>query len=100
MIFNNVILTATNQADIEQIASLLSEQAAMSEQEPGCVRFEVYQSQSEPDIFVLVEQWQSQSHLDEHRQAPAFTDIYMPKVLPLVTRTAHPCTRIWPPESA
>ena len=96
MIFSNVLLTVNNEADIETVHNLLIEQAKQSSEEPGCARFEVYHSQSEPGFFVLVEQWETHADLEQHRKAKAFIEIYMPKVLPLVSRIPHPCDRIWP----
>lgn len=91
MIYNNVILTVKAAADIERVAALLQQQAASSRGEAGCLRFEVYQSESEPAVFMLIEHWQSEAHLAAHREADGFTRIYKPQVLPLVERTPHLC---------
>ena len=96
MIFDNVVLQVTDEAHISQVAELLAEQARLSSEAPGCERFEVYQSQNAPESFFLIEQWASQQDLDQHRQALAFQELYIPKVLPLVTRQAHACSKIWP----
>lgn len=91
MIYNNVLLTVKNEADVPLIRELLTEQCRLSREEPGCVRFEVYQSQSNRQFFVLVEAWESVAALDQHRLAKAYLEIYKPRVLPLVDRTPHPC---------
>ena len=96
MIYNNVILTAKDIKDVETIASLLAEQAARSMTEPGCVRFEVFQSESDPKVFMLIETWETQAHLDDHRNADAFQNLYVPKLIPLVDRTPHPSSRLYP----
>lgn len=96
MIYNNVILTVTQASDVDLVKTLLSEQARLSAEEPGCVRFEVYHSQTDRQQFLLVEQWQSQQDLDQHKQAKAFTELYIPKVIPLVTRVPHPADLVWP----
>ncbi len=83
-------LTAKSPADADQIAELLTQAGRLSRGEPGCLRFEVYRSQSEPGQFVLCEHWESQEALDVHRTAQAYTTIYKPQVLPLVDRVAHP----------
>ena len=46
MIYNNVILSVNKASDVEEVRGLLAEQARRSSEEPGCVRFEVYQSQA------------------------------------------------------
>ncbi|MEX2114179.1 MAG: putative quinol monooxygenase [Pirellulales bacterium] len=90
MLYLNVLLTVTNPADVESVKGLLIEQGNHSRQEPGCARFEVYHSTADPAKFLLVERWESQQAVDAHRQAYAYTQIYQPKVLPLVTREGHP----------
>ncbi len=90
MIYANIWLTVKAATDIEQVRTLLSEQARLSREEPGCARFEVYHSQNDATRFLLVERWDSQEALDVHRTAHAYTTIYQPQVLPLVNREPHP----------
>lgn len=92
MIYNNVLLTAKATADIGLLSELLQEQARRSRLEPGCERFEVYHSDSEPGTFILIEQWQDEAALDAHRAADAFVNLYLPEVVPRVERTPHLCT--------
>lgn len=96
MIYNNVVLTVNDANNIDTIKSLLAEQARLSSEEPGCVRFEVYHSQADIQLFMLIEQWESQEDLDRHKQARAFTELYIPKVIPLVSRVPHPSDLVWP----
>ena len=91
MIYNNVILTVKAATNVAVVAALLAEQGKLSRAEIGCERFEVYHSETNGRVFILIEQWVSQAHLDAHRLAPGFTEIYQPKVLPLVERTPHLC---------
>lgn len=90
MICVNVILTVKDPGDVDEIKSHLRQQGKLSRQEPGCLRFEVYHSKENPQVFILNERWESQSALDVHRKAEAYTQIYQPKVLPKVDRTPHP----------
>jgi quinol monooxygenase YgiN len=94
MIYVNVILTAKNAADVEKVRDLLKQQGQLSRGEPGCVRFEVYQSANDAKVFILNEWWTDQEALDVHRKAHAFTTIYQPQVLPLVDRMPHPGTLV------
>ena len=96
MIFNNVVLRVLHETDIDSVSVRLTELARLSAEEPGCERFEVYHSQVDSLCFLLVEQWSSQKDLDLHREAPAFKALYIPEVLPLVTREAHPSSQLWP----
>ncbi len=90
MIHNNVLITVKNEADIPLVRELLTEQCRLSREEPGCVKFDVFHSQADRKLFLLVESWSNQATLDQHRLAPAYVEIYKPKVLPLVDRTPHP----------
>ena len=90
MIYANVVLTVKAEGDIEEIRGLLAQQRRESLKEPGCLRFEVYHSQSNRKVFLLVERWESQAALDVHRTAKAYTTIYQPKVIPKVDRIPHP----------
>lgn len=94
MIYNNVLLRARNTANIPQLKELLTAQASTSLKEQGCVRFEVYHSESEPEVFLLVEWWQTQRDLDAHRSSTNFVEVYRPQVLPLVERFPHPSERL------
>lgn len=96
MIYNNVMLKVKNAADVEAVAQLLSEQARLSSEEPGCARFEVYHSQADHLQFLLVEQWNTESDLARHKEAKAFTELYLPKVIPLVERVPHLSHLVWP----
>lgn len=92
MVYLNIWLTVKDAADSDKVRDLLAEAAKLSRAEPGCVRFEPYQSNNDPTRFLLHEQWQSQAALDTHRTARAYTTIYQPQILPLVVREAHPST--------
>ena len=94
MIYNNVILTLKNETDAESVAADLTLLATASLLEPGCHRFEVHHSQVSPNMFFLIEQWESQQLLDLHREADAVQSIYIPRVIPLVNREPHPCDLI------
>jgi len=90
MICLNVLLTAKDPADVPRIRDLLAEAMRKSRREPGCLRFDVYHSTAEPRRFTLVEHWESQAALDQHRLAAAYLEVYKPHVMPLVEREAHP----------
>jgi quinol monooxygenase YgiN len=90
MLYLNIWLTVKDPADVQRVSDLLAEQARLSRQESGCVRFEVYQSSNDPTRFLLTERWETQAALDTHRTAKAYTTVYHPQVLPLVNREPHP----------
>jgi quinol monooxygenase YgiN len=90
MLYLNVWLTVKDPAQVDTVRGLLIEAAKNSRQELGCQRFEVYHSTADVTRFLLNEHWESQEAVDAHRKAFAYTQIYQPKVLPLVTREGHP----------
>jgi quinol monooxygenase YgiN len=90
MIYANIVLTVNAEADIAHVRDLLREHARLSRAEPGCLRFELYQSQSDRKVFVIYERWESSAALDVHRTAKGYSEIYKPQVLPKVSRVAHP----------
>ena len=90
MITLTVLLLVRDAADVPKVRDLLGRQMRGSLTEPGCLKFEVYHSQTEPRRFVLVEHWASAEALDAHRLAEAYNTIYKPQVLPLVDREGHP----------
>ena len=47
----NIILTVQEDHKIEVVRDLLCEAMRKSRNEPGCERFDVYQSQSNPTIY-------------------------------------------------
>ena len=96
MVYNNVVVTVKEERDIDEVKSLLLEQTRLSRLEPGCERFELYHSQSDAKVFILVERWSSAEALDQHRLAKAYVEIYKPKVLTKVDRTPHPCALLEP----
>jgi quinol monooxygenase YgiN len=85
----NVWLTVNDAANIETVRGLLSEAMRLSRAEPGCARFDVYHSEADPSKFLLVEWWQEKADWEAHRTRKAVTEIYVPKVLPLVKREPH-----------
>ena len=90
----HVLLQVNDENDVDEIRGLMAEAARLSRQEPGCCRFEVYHSQSDPRTFVLTEWWETEDAWKAHRNERAFSEIYAPRVLPRVTRTPHISTLV------
>ena len=96
MVYNNVLLRVKDIKNISLVGELLKEQAKRSSEEPGCIRFELYHSSSDVQQFILVEQWANDGDLERHKNAKAFTELYLPKVIPLVDRSPHLSELLWP----
>lgn len=91
MIYLNVVLTVKDPTDIPFVRSTMAELGRLARAESGCLRFEVYNSQSDARVFFLNEIWQDATSLDAHRKAKPFVEIYMPKIVPKLERVPHPC---------
>ncbi len=85
----NVWLSVKDPGNVETVRSLLAEAGRSSRMEPGCLRFEVYQSEADRTRFLLCERWQAKADWEHHKTLHAFRNIYAPKILPLVEREAH-----------
>jgi quinol monooxygenase YgiN len=91
MVYLNVALTVKAAADISFVRSTMTELGRLARKDAGCLRFEVYQSQSHTNTFFLVEQWEDEASLDAHRKAKPFTETYMKTVVPKLERVPHMC---------
>ncbi len=89
-----VVLTAKDLGSVPELRESMATQVRLSKEEPGCERFEAFESQTVPGTFLVVERWVSQEALDAHRQATAIATVYVPRILPLVDRVLHVCSAL------
>lgn len=89
VVYNNVLLRIKDRKHIDEVLELMKECTELVHQEPGFIRFEVYQSTADECLLFLMERWESQHDLDRHRESKAFKEIYVPRVLPLADREPH-----------
>ena len=89
MIYLNVWLTVKDPAHIDSVKQCLTELTHLSRAEPWCLRYEVYHSENDPAKFLLVERWATKTDWEAHRTAKGYTEIYAPKVIPVVDRQPH-----------
>lgn len=84
----------------EFIAAMLDDASGSVSNEPGCLRFDVLQDKSDPNVLHLYEVYRDQAALEAHRQAPHYL-----KWRETVKdwHAAEPvrieCTTIYPPDS-
>ncbi len=93
-IYLNVMLRVKEPEYIEIVRARLQSMAERSRTEAGCERFEIYHSEADARVFLLVETWSDAAALEAHRAGEAFTGFYVPEVLPYVDRQPHPSARI------
>ena len=69
--------------NVEEFGAVLREFAAACREEPGCVSFEVFRSQDQPERFALVEKYTDAQALAAHRGYPHFRELGLGRVIPL-----------------
>jgi quinol monooxygenase YgiN len=92
MFYLQVRLVVRQETDIPAVRGALLRMLSLVRQEPGCARFEIYQSLTDPRSFFLVEHWDTRDAWLAHRQMKAVQEIYLPEVLSRADREAHECT--------
>tara|TARA_Y100000588_G_scaffold308829_1_gene333581 strand:- start:1029 stop:1325 length:297 start_codon:yes stop_codon:yes gene_type:complete len=51
----------------DEFARVVNEHlVAPSQQEPGCIRYELWQDNEDPTVFAMVEEWESNDDLNNH----------------------------------
>ncbi len=78
-----VQFTADSAATADQQVQNLAERSKGVQQEPGCLQFEVFRSQTNPQKWSLIELWESQQVLDDRNKSRGGP----PPVPPGITRT-------------
>jgi quinol monooxygenase YgiN len=66
------------------VRAIVRELAAATGREPGCVRFEVLESASQPGSFVLIEQYAGTAAHAGHLASPHFKDLVLTRAVPLL----------------
>ncbi|MPZ13856.1 MAG: hypothetical protein GEU73_05440 [Chloroflexi bacterium] len=61
--------TAENAEDSEQRVRALAERCQRVASEPGCQQFEVFQSAVRPNVYALLEHWETDRALEDHLAA-------------------------------
>ena len=90
MFYLKVWLTVKDESHVKAVAGALVRTGVESRLEPGCERWEAYQSDADPKRFLLVERWTTKEHWEAHRAGKAVQEIYLKEVIPHVDREPHP----------
>lgn len=89
-----VIVTVTDPAEVGTVADAFAKMRPLCLAEPGCVSWDAYHSRADRRRFVLVERWESEELWEAHGELSAIQDVYLPVILPRVTREVHPSARL------
>ena len=60
---------------VDQYLKLISELIDRTREEKGNISYTLYADQDNPGEYVLIEEWQDQTSLDQHFKTPHFTGI-------------------------
>jgi quinol monooxygenase YgiN len=89
-----VVVTVTDPSEVGAVAEAFATMRPMCLAEPGCVSWDAYHSEADPQRFVLVERWESENAWQAHGEQASIQEVYLPVVLPRVSREVHPSTRL------
>lgn len=78
---------------LEEFAAIAQPFVALSRQEPGCRRYDLSASITDPESLVFVEQWESREALEAHLASPhltAFREARRPFLVAAHVEIIHP----------
>lgn len=64
---------------LKEAEHILKELIEKTNQEDGCIEYKSYLKSQSSDEIVIIEKWESQSHLDAHMKTKHFTEL-LPKI--------------------
>lgn len=71
----NIIATITVKPEFQEASNPIFKRLVTgSRAEPGCLRYELNQSIEDPNIYIVIERWQSQHAIDLHNTTAHFTE--------------------------
>jgi quinol monooxygenase YgiN len=89
-----VIVTVDEPSKVDRVVWALSRMRSVVLAEPGCVSWEALRSESDPSRIVLVERWESRDAWEKRDSLDGIQKIYIPDVLPYVSREVHVSSRL------
>ena len=79
MIRLNAFFTAKDDTDLNELLKLTTELVEKSRQDEGNKAYDLFQSTTNPRVFMFCETWENQAVLDKHSAAPHF-----PRLVPQI----------------
>lgn len=73
MIRLNAFFTLKDSVRTEDVTAITNELVAKSRQDKGNKGYDLFQSITNPRVFMFCETWETQEDLDKHSAAPHFT---------------------------
>lgn len=69
----NVVFIHAKPGMTAQLGARLADLVDISRQEPGCLNYDLHQSNDDPDLWFVYENWKAPSDLDLHMHMPYMT---------------------------
>lgn len=60
---------------VENVKSELFKIIAPTRKEDGCITYNLFQDNENPAVFVFIENWESEGHLEKHMNTAHFKDL-------------------------
>lgn len=54
---------------LKKFKALLSDMVLPSRQDEGCLKFNIYQYESNPETFLVIEAWNNEASLEKHKDS-------------------------------
>ncbi|HEY1148169.1 MAG TPA: putative quinol monooxygenase [Pseudoduganella sp.] len=68
----------------DEVLAIVAELRARSLSEPGCLGYEVYRSEQDPQVLLLLERYRDEAAIEAHRQSEHYQSLVPGRALPLL----------------
>jgi quinol monooxygenase YgiN len=62
-----------NEGKIEEVIALYEKLVQATRKEEGCIKYELYQDESDPRVLAVIEEWENKDALNKHMKSEHFT---------------------------
>lgn len=73
--FVNLVQIKLKSGVLDEFKKLTQPLVAASQQEDGCIEYNVYHDEKDPLVVCFIEKWHNQEVLDRHETLPHFTSV-------------------------
>lgn len=61
--------------ELEKVINLYDELIKKTREEDGCISYELFQDINDKNVLIIIEEWESEKHLDAHKKTEHFTRV-------------------------
>ena len=69
MIITKKVIFIAKDDSINELKALLTTMVKASQEEVGCLLYEIYQTKNKPNTFVVIETWENDAALEGHKHS-------------------------------